>query len=138
MTAVFDSGTKTRAVGDRDGCRPRPGTGLGHPSRRRNERPPGRFSVPLDTPKPSRDDGGLPFGFPFGKALSTTKGNPAVTVGKASVSSLRTGPDGGLAYVQIDGNLNPGNSGGPVVDAKGRLVGVAVATIKDGQGIGWS
>src|SRR5438128_900416 len=76
------------------------------------------------------------FGFPFGKALSTTKGFPAVTVGKASISSLRNGADGELSVVQIDGNLNPGNSGGPVVDAKGRLVGVAVATIRDGQGIG--
>lgn len=76
------------------------------------------------------------FGFPFGKALSTAKGSPAVTVGKASISSLRNGPDGELAVVQIDGNLNPGNSGGPVVDGKGRLVGVAVATIRDGPGIG--
>ncbi|QJW97206.1 S1C family serine protease [Frigoriglobus tundricola] len=78
------------------------------------------------------------FGFPFGKALSTTKGFPAITVGKASVSSLRNGPDGELSMVQIDGNLNPGNSGGPVVDTKGRLVGVAVATIRDGQGIGFA
>jgi S1-C subfamily serine protease len=78
------------------------------------------------------------FGFPFGKALSQTKGFPAITVGKASISSLREGSDGELAVVQIDGNLNPGNSGGPVVDAKGRLVGVAVATIKDGQGIGFA
>jgi S1-C subfamily serine protease len=76
------------------------------------------------------------FGFPLGKALSTSKGSPAVTVGKATVSSLRNGPDGELQYVQIDGSLNPGNSGGPVVDVKGRLVGVAVATIRDTQGIG--
>lgn len=76
------------------------------------------------------------FGFPFGKALSSNKGSPAVTVGKASISSLRNGTDGELAVVQIDGNLNPGNSGGPVVDVKGRLVGIAVATIRDGQGIG--
>lgn len=78
------------------------------------------------------------FGYPFGKALAADKGaSPAVTVGKASISSLRMGPDGELATIQIDGNLNPGNSGGPVVDAKGKLVGVAVATLREGQGIGF-
>jgi hypothetical protein len=50
---------------------------------------------------------------------------------------LRNGDDGELATIQIDGNLNPGISGGPVVDAKGRLVGVAVAVLKEGQGIGF-
>src|SRR5262249_29399483 len=29
------------------------------------------------------------FGFPFGEALSTSKGTPAITVGKGSVSSIR-------------------------------------------------
>lgn len=78
------------------------------------------------------------FGFPFGAALATGKGAPAVTVGKGSISSLRLDDSGELAIVQIDGALNPGNSGGPVVDAKGQLVGVAVATIKNGQGIGFA
>src|SRR5262245_11840829 len=62
------------------------------------------------------------FGFPFGQALSTTKGNPAMTVGKGSVSSIRENERGEIQVVQIDGDLNPGNSGGPVVDSKGRLV----------------
>src|SRR5262249_39881448 len=65
------------------------------------------------------------------------KGSPAITVGTATVSSLRNGDDGELAAIQIDGNLNPGNSGGPVVDSKGRLVGVAVAILREGQGIGF-
>jgi S1-C subfamily serine protease len=78
------------------------------------------------------------FGFPFGQALATGKGAPAITVGKGSISSLRLDTHGELMLVQIDGALNPGNSGGPVVDTKGRLVGVAVATIKNGQGIGFA
>ncbi|WP_246522955.1 S1C family serine protease [Gemmata palustris] len=90
-----------------------------------------------DLPKPVETMGVFSFGFPLGQALSVRKGFPAVTVGKASVSSLREGDDGELAIIQIDGNLNPGNSGGPVVDAKGRLVGVAVARARDGQGIGF-
>ncbi len=76
------------------------------------------------------------FGFPFGDVLSTGTGNPAMTVGKATISSLRNDDAGELALVQIDGALNPGNSGGPVVDARGRLVGVAVATIRNSSGIG--
>src|SRR5205823_13549508 len=66
------------------------------------------------------------FGFPFGEALSTSRGHPAVTVGKGSISSVREDDRGEQKIVQIDGDLNPGNSGGPVVDAKGRLIGVAV------------
>lgn len=76
------------------------------------------------------------FGFPFGRILTTGKGGPAITVGKGSVSSIRKNEQGKLAVVQIDGALNPGNSGGPVVDARGRLVGVAVATIRGANNIG--
>ena len=57
-------------------------------------------------------------------------------MGKATISSLRNDVAGELALVQIDGALNPGNSGGPVVDARGQLVGVAVATIRNSSGIG--
>lgn len=76
------------------------------------------------------------FGYPFGKALATGKGHPAITIGKAAISSLRENDDGELAFVQIDGALNPGNSGGPIVDGQGRLIGVAVATIRNSTGIG--
>ncbi len=75
-------------------------------------------------------------GFPFGESLATGKNSPAITVGRGSISSLRMDDNGELALVQIDGSLNPGNSGGPVVDAQGRLVGVAEATIRGASGIG--
>jgi S1-C subfamily serine protease len=65
-------------------------------------------------------------GFPFGSKLDPKKKNPAITVTKGAISSLRL--DGGvLQEVQLDLDLNPGNSGGPIVDEKGALVGVAVA-----------
>src|SRR5581483_10813598 len=73
------------------------------------------------------------FGFPFGKALATNKGNPAVTIGKGSISSLRNDEHGELSVVQVNGDINPGNSGGPVVDAQGRLVGISVAHIPGTQ-----
>ena len=70
------------------------------------------------------------FGFPLGEMLATGKGDPAITVGKGSVSSIRLNDHGDVATVQIDGDISPGNSGGPVVDVKGRLVGIAAATIR--------
>ncbi len=69
------------------------------------------------------------FGFPFGKFLDPERPNPAITVGTGTVSSFRANEFGRRRRVQIDGDLNPGNSGGPVVDAHGRLVGIAVATL---------
>jgi len=68
------------------------------------------------------------FGFPFGEDLDPKKKNPAITVTKGEISSLRADA-GQLARVQLNLNLNPGNSGGPVVDDKGNLVGIAVAKI---------
>jgi S1-C subfamily serine protease len=70
------------------------------------------------------------FGFPFGDLLTTNKRNPAITVGKGTVSSIRQDERDQTAIIQLDGDVNPGNSGGPVVDARGRLVGVAVAAIR--------
>jgi S1-C subfamily serine protease len=74
-------------------------------------------------------------GFPFGEKLGLKAGNPAITINKGSVSSLREDEYGHMKSVQIDGAINPGNSGGPVVDEDGRLIGISVATIR-GSGIG--
>jgi WD40 repeat protein len=60
------------------------------------------------------------FGFPL-TGLDRGK-NPPTTVTRGSVSSVRSDE-----IVQLDTNLNPGNSGGPIVDVKGRLVGIAFA-----------
>ena len=66
------------------------------------------------------------FGYPFGEAL----GNE-ITVSETSVSSLRRDrATGKLARIQVKGGMNPGSSGGPVVDLRGNVVGVAVAGIE--------
>ena len=68
-------------------------------------------------------------GFPFGDALSTNKLGPNVTIGKGTISSIRTDDYGSVEHVQVDGDLNPGNSGGPIVFADGSMMGVSVATV---------
>jgi len=69
------------------------------------------------------------FGYPFGGALATGKLNPAISVSKGTISSLRNDDQGNIRLVQIDADINPGNSGGAVVDEKGNLIGVAVSKI---------
>jgi S1-C subfamily serine protease len=68
------------------------------------------------------------FGFPFGAQLGKN-----ITVSESSVSSLRRDAAGVLSQVQVNGGMNPGNSGGPMTDARGVVVGVSVAIIRGTQ-----
>ena len=72
-------------------------------------------------------------GFPFGDFLATSRRNPAATISKGTVSSIRRDDYDNVKFVQIDGGINPGNSGGPLVDSSGALVGIAVAKIAGTQ-----
>jgi len=74
------------------------------------------------------------FGYPFGKDLSFAKDEyPTLTVSTGHITSLRK-MKGELAAIQIDAQLNPGNSGGPVLNDRGQVVGIVVSGIK-GTGI---
>jgi S1-C subfamily serine protease len=57
------------------------------------------------------------------------------TVHEGSVSSLQRSAYG-VAYVQLDAKVNPGNSGGPVIDGQGRVVGVVSLKAGGAEGIG--
>ena len=67
-------------------------------------------------------------GYPFGRLLAQGEGYPSVSVNLGRVSALRRSA-GKLAAVQIDAAVNPGNSGGPLVDDEGKVVGVVFASI---------
>lgn len=73
------------------------------------------------------------FGSPFGFKFSMSEG---IVSGLGRNPSGVIGPSGYTNYIQTDAAVNPGNSGGPLVDVKGRVVGmnVAIATGRDADG----
>lgn len=73
-------------------------------------------------------------------------GNPygmdySITVGVVSAVGRQNLPAGGPKYgdfVQADLNLNPGNSGGPLVDQAGRVTGITTAIIGGANGLAFA
>lgn len=91
-------------------------------------------------------------GFP-GAAREGMQGSMTLTTG--IVSNLSTSDDEGIRYYQVSAPLNPGNSGGPLVDEDGNVLGVitlkslvtvlavengkfALKRVSEGEGIGWA
>jgi len=68
-------------------------------------------------------------GYPLGKKLSSD-----LKFTKGIISSLK-GFEDNINQIQIDAALNPGNSGGPIVNKKGELVAVAVGLLENTQNI---
>jgi len=62
-------------------------------------------------------------GYPFGYDISTP-----IKITKGIVSSL-AGLANNFSQIQIDAAIQPGNSGGPIVDKNGNVVGVAVSKL---------
>lgn len=75
----------------------------------------------------------LAVGNPFGLSHSLSVG----VVG-AKGRRLEAGSGPNVGFLQLSIPLNPGNSGGPIFDLDGRLVGLLTGTHTEGQGIGFA
>lgn len=85
--------------------------------------------VPLGTERVIRErDQVIAIGHPFGLKFSVKGG---------IVSNTREVMNG-IPYLHIDAALNPGNSGGPLVNDEGEVVGINTFVIRDGDNTGFS
>ncbi|MEZ5421192.1 MAG: trypsin-like peptidase domain-containing protein [Vicinamibacterales bacterium] len=69
--------------------------------------------------------------FAFGSPLGLDN---TVTMGVVSAVGRQLEPDDPMVYIQTDAPINPGSSGGPLVDASGRVVGINTLILSQGGG----
>lgn len=83
--------------------------------------------------EPHQGDRVFVFGSPFGFKFSMSEG---IISGLGREPATANDFGGYTNFIQTDAAVNPGNSGGPLVDIKGRIIGmnVAIATGRDNQG----
>jgi len=69
-------------------------------------------------------------------------GNPLglqFSVSQGIISAIhRTGGNGLNAYIQTDAALNPGNSGGPLINVEGKVIGINNFKIGSGENLGFA
>jgi serine protease Do len=93
------------------------------------------IDAPRQQPLPLGDSNNLQvgewlvvLGNPFGDDVTATAGIVSAT-GREGAGSLAAGRQMGFrTFIQTDARIHRGNSGGPVIDTAGQVVGVAVAT----------
>lgn len=94
----------------------------------------GVISARRATGQPARQgDRVYAFGSPFGFKFSMNEG---IVSGLSRDPGALSTPDQYTNFIQSDAAVNPGHSGGPLVDVRGRVVGmnVAIATGRNPQG----
>jgi len=77
----------------------------------------------------------LALGNPFGLGGSVSRG---ILSSKNRRPSLENEPLDVADWLQTDAAINPGSSGGPLINLRGELVGLNVAIYREGHGIGFA
>lgn len=77
----------------------------------------------------------LALGNPFGLGGSVSRG---ILSSKSRRPPIENAPLGLEDWLQTDAAINPGSSGGPLVNLRGELIGLSVAVYREGQGIGFA
>jgi serine protease Do len=72
----------------------------------------------------------IAIGNPLGLSFTVTEGIISATG--------RIGPNGQDEYIQTDVSLNPGNSGGPLINKAGEVIGVNNFKVADGESLGFA
>ena len=77
-------------------------------------------------------------GFPLGVGTLTLNNDlPSVSVKATRVERLQTRADGAISVIQLGGSVTHGNSGGPVVNNRGEVVGVISSGV-EGTGMSYA
>jgi S1-C subfamily serine protease len=79
-------------------------------------------------------------GFSFGQVPAVAAGAgadqyPAISMNRGAISSLQR-RNGQLERIHLNAAVNPGNSGGPLLDSKGRVAGVVLGRVEGPIGAG--
>jgi serine protease Do len=85
-------------------------------------------SLHSDTDTMDEGDIVVSVGHPFGLEYAATQG---------IISNLRHRRNE-ISYIQHDAALNPGNSGGPLLNEKGDIIGINTFVIREGQNMGFA
>ena len=85
----------------------------------------------------------LVHGFPFGEEVEVGRTSlpeivPEVSSSRGTVSAIREDDLGRERYVQTNATMNPGNSGGPLVDEEGYALGVVRMKLAEADRVGFA
>lgn len=101
---------------------------------------PARLPVRLSERRPRPGEWTMAIGHPFGLGDTVTVGVIS-GLGRDHDDLGRPedlDPEGVWSFIQTDASINLGNSGGPLVDLRGEVVGLTTAVRSDGQGVAFA